>query len=252
MLHDTETVLSFPDSIISRSQCLAGAIERGSPSVQDIDHLLMNIPAEVDTIARLVVRRVLMRVFARFVRGLDPTLDAASVKAFVVWSAADPASEQWRDDLLAVVAVWKSAQRITPAATPLVPRTVDSRIRHALDAIERRYAEPHLTLRHVARAANLSVCEAARRLKHHTGLGFVAHLHERRIAASRVHLAETALSIKEIADRVGYASASEFGRHFKRSSGMTPRQYRRTLSHTGDSTHNLTTNRKNPRLIAVA
>jgi AraC-like DNA-binding protein len=112
-------------------------------------------------------------------------------------------------------------------------RVGDPRIRHAIEALDRRYAEPRLALGDIALAANLSLCHATRLLKRQTGLGFVAHLHQRRIAAARVYLTETTVSIKEIADRLGYKSASEFGRHFRRSSYMTPRDYRGALAFTG-------------------
>ncbi len=99
--------------------------------------------------------------------------------------------------------------------------------------LDRRYAEPRLALRDVALAANVSLSQTARLLKRQTGRGFVAHLHERRLAAARGYLTGTTLSIKEIADRVGYKSASELGRHFRRSCGRTPREYRSARAFTG-------------------
>jgi AraC-like DNA-binding protein len=230
---ERRTELSFPDSLISRSQCLAGAIERGSPSVADLQGLLTDIPPDASTPARFIARQVFMRVFSRFASTLDAGRDAVSFRAFVTWSGADASSAHWRDELFDLVGVW-SAQRTThDDATPVVGGVADLRIRGALETLDQRYSEPGLALRDVAFAANLSICQTARLLKRHTGLGFVAHLHQRRIAAARVQLTETTLSIKEIADRVGYPSASELGRHFRRSTGMTPREYRRAHAFTG-------------------
>jgi AraC-like DNA-binding protein len=226
MLNHTDRPLAFPDSLISHSQCLAGAIERRAPSVPDLQALLTELPAEAGTPGRLIVRRVLTRVFARFVSALDSARDAASIRAFVAWSGADPASEHWRDDLFHLVGVWSAAHAARHESTPVVTGVADIRIRHVIDALDRRYTEPRLTLGDVALAGNLSPCHAARLLKRQTGRGFVEHLHQRRLAAARGYLIETTLSIKEIADRVGYKSASELGRHFKRSCGMTPREYR--------------------------
>lgn len=162
MLDHTDTTLSFPDSLISRSQCLAGAVERASPSVSDVADLLMEIPADLGTNTRLVVRRVLMRVFGHFVRGLDVTRDADSIQAFVAWSGSDPSSEHCREDVFALVPVWRATQRKTIRGHAMVVGdAADSRIRQAFEVIDRRYAEPPLTLRDVARAANLSVGEAA-------------------------------------------------------------------------------------------
>ena len=193
----------------------------------DLQALLTELPAEASTQGRLIVRRVLMRVFARFASGLDSARDAASIRAFIAWSGADPASEHWRDDLFDLVGVWSAAQTTTrQESAPVVAGVADIRIRRVVEALDRRFAEPGLSLEDVARAANLSRWHAGRLLERQTGRGFLEHLHERRIAAARWYLTETTLLIKEIADRVGYKSSSEFGRRFRRSSGMTAHEYR--------------------------
>ncbi len=232
MLHHIDMALSFPDSLISHSQCLAGVIERGSPSVPDLQGLLTDLPPVASTPARFVVRRVFMRVFGRFASALDGARDAASIQAFVAWAGRDASSDHWRDDLFDLVGIWSAAQTTRDDSTPVVAGVADLRIRRAIELLDRRYAEPRLALRDVALAANLSRSQAARLLKRQTGRGFIAHLHQRRLAAARAHLTETTLSIKEIADRVGYKSASELGRHFRRSSGLTPRAYRRARAFT--------------------
>lgn len=216
--HHSGTGNRFPDTLISRSQCLAGSIEPGTPSIVEMHGLLQEIPQQASPRARLIAKQVLMRVLGRFASRLDAHRDAASIQAFIAWSRADALSERWRDDLVDLFEVWTAAQASVSGG--------DLRVRRALEALDRRYTEPNLALDDVAAAANLSLWQATRLLKRETGRGFVAHLHERRIAASRVHLIETTLSIKEIADRVGYKSASEFGRHFRRASGTTPRDYR--------------------------
>jgi AraC-like DNA-binding protein len=224
---NADRAVSFPDALISRSQCLAGAIGRGTPSITELHDLLTEVPAEASPAARLIVKQVLMRVFGRFVAALDARRDAASIQAFVAWSAADLSSEHWRDDLLDLFGVWSAAQTSRDGATPPASGIADLRIRRVIEALDRRYADPQLALEDIAVVANLSVCRVARLLKRKTGRGFVAHLHQRRIAAACGLLTGTTLSMKEVADRVGYKSASEFGRHFRRASGMTPSEYRR-------------------------
>jgi AraC-like DNA-binding protein len=242
MLHHTESALPFPDSLISRAQCLGGAIDSGSPLVRDLQGLLADLPLEASAPARLIVRQVFMRVFGRFAQALDAARDAASIRAFVAWSATDAFSDQWRDDLFHLVGLWRAAQTPTRDDSTTVG-AADVRMQRAVETIDRRYAEPRLALRDVALAANLSLCQAARMLKRQTGRGFVGHVHARRVAAGRRYLTETTLSIKEIADRIGYASASEFGRHFKGSCGVTPRAYRHA--------QNSTSNDKNARMIGL-
>ena len=216
--HHSETGNRFPDTLIARSQCLAGSIERGTPSIADMHDLLQEIPNQASPRARLIAKQVLMRVLGRFASTLDARRDAASIQAFITWSRADVLSEHWREDLVDLVDVWTAAHASM--------RVGDLRVRRALEALDGRYADPDLALDDIAAAAGLSPWQATRLLKRESGRGFIAHLHGRRIAASRIHLIETTLSIKEIADRVGYKSASEFGRHFRRACGTTPRHYR--------------------------
>ena len=59
------------------------------------------------------------------------------------------------------------------------------------------------------------------------------HLVDRvRFAAARRFLGQDDLTIAEIADRLGYSGANNFGRAFRRLGGITPTQFRR--SHKGD------------------
>ena len=146
MLNQTDTVFSFPDSLISRCQCLAGEIEGGAPSVPDLEGLLTELPLEAGTPARFIVRHVFMRVFGRFVGALDGARDLASIQAFVAWSGADPSSEHWRDDLFKLCGAWSAAQTRRDELTPIAACAIDLRIRHALEALDRRYAEPRLAL----------------------------------------------------------------------------------------------------------
>lgn len=52
---------------------------------------------------------------------------------------------------------------------------------------------------------------------------------EIRIDHAKALLATSALSITEIADSLGYGSVFYFSRHFKRSTGLSPGHYRKTL-----------------------
>jgi AraC-like DNA-binding protein len=72
----------------------------------------------------------------------------------------------------------------------------------------------------------LSDCRLTQLLKAVTGRSFGAHLHHRRIAAARTLLTDSALSIKEVASRVGYQSTTQLDRHFKRITHSLPSAYR--------------------------
>lgn len=92
--------------------------------------------------------------------------------------------------------------------------------------INRRYLEPGFGLKDVATESGISMSQAARILKQHTGLGFMAHLHGRRVNVGCRLLRETTLSIKEVSAAVGYGSSSQFGRRFKQLAGVTAHEFR--------------------------
>jgi AraC-like DNA-binding protein len=105
-----------------------------------------------------------------------------------------------------------------------------NRLNHqAIDAvqlIEERYGDSGLTVRFVARDLGISTEHLCRLLKRHTGCTFVSILRGARVRAARQLLRTTSLSMKHIADRVGFSSASQFDRDFKTVCGIPPTEYR--------------------------
>jgi AraC family transcriptional regulator len=95
-------------------------------------------------------------------------------------------------------------------------------IDRVLSAIHSRYHEPDLCLSHLARLANVSPWHLSRVIKETTGRGFIQHLHCHRIAAAHDLIAQSKLSVKEIAAAVGYKSVTQLDRHFRRAYGITP------------------------------
>jgi len=98
--------------------------------------------------------------------------------------------------------------------------------RRALEFIAARYADAALSLSDVARAVDLSQFHLAHLLKKNTGRAFLWHLHTARLEASKRLLHTTGLSVKEIAVRVGYNDSTQFCRHFRRRTGLSPLTYR--------------------------
>ncbi len=119
-----------------------------------------------------------------------------------------------------------------PPSQPLSPRShaqqavPDPRVARALAEIDRRYADPRFRLCDLAKQSAVSACRLTQMLKQATGETFGAHVHIRRIAAARVLLAESSLSVKEIAGRVGYSTTTQLDRHFKRIMKGLPSKYR--------------------------
>ena len=92
------------------------------------------------------------------------------------------------------------------------------------DAFYYRYAT--LTLAELARLLNLSVRQTQRLLQESFGKTFSQKLTEARMAAASQLLRNTTLSVTQIAERVGYSSIEHFSSAFRRSVGVSPRQYR--------------------------
>ena len=64
--------------------------------------------------------------------------------------------------------------------------------------------------------------------KKSVGVNFVDYLTELRINAAKDLLKDPFLTMSEVASMVGYESANYFTRVFKKNTGITPTEYRRT------------------------
>ncbi|HVG38917.1 MAG TPA: helix-turn-helix domain-containing protein [Pyrinomonadaceae bacterium] len=105
---------------------------------------------------------------------------------------------------------------------------VDRRIRRAVELMHARLAED-LPLEDLAAAAYLSPFHFARLFKKLTGTSPHAYLAALRAARARTLLAETDLTVTEIAARVGHTSHSHFTKAFRQATGLTPRAFRAAL-----------------------
>ncbi len=107
---------------------------------------------------------------------------------------------------------------------------VETRVQQALCLIRQRHTSHRLNLRIIAEEIGVSHWHLTRLLKRHTGRGFESHLHSARILHAQMLLySDACLSIKEIAELVGYSSATLLNRHFKQLCGVSPKAYRRRV-----------------------
>ncbi len=116
-----------------------------------------------------------------------------------------------------------------PAMAPMCAPThmrVSPQVVRAMHAIENRYIETTLHVSTVAHDLGVSTEHLCRMLKRHTGLTFVTLLRRTRVRAACRLLQTTTLSMKEIAGRAGFSSASRFDRDFKSVCGVSPSEYR--------------------------
>jgi len=104
-------------------------------------------------------------------------------------------------------------------------------VAHALQFIQQNYAH-ELTLSNIAAAVSLSPFHLTRLFKRTLGISLYQHVLQVRVNSARSLLAAgtSGRSLAEIAAAVGFADQSHLTRHFKRITGITPRQFRMTNS----------------------
>ena len=94
--------------------------------------------------------------------------------------------------------------------------------------ISENYYMP-LTLHDAAQMAFMEDTYFSKRFKKLTGFGFQEYLTQTRIRAAERLLAETDLTIGEIAEQCGFTSSNYFGDSFRRWKGLSPTAYRDSL-----------------------
>lgn len=99
---------------------------------------------------------------------------------------------------------------------------VSAAIVYMRDNLHRR-----LSLREIARTAQLSPVHFRRVFKHATSMPPGQYVSALRIERAKELLEDSLLSVKEIAASVGTGDVSHFVRNFKQASGMTPTAHRR-------------------------
>ncbi len=104
-------------------------------------------------------------------------------------------------------------------------RLVDRRIRRAVELMH-THLDLDLALEEIAAAAYLSPFHFARLFKKLTGATPHSYLAALRARRAQTLLAESDLSITEIAARVGYGSSSHFSKAFRQATGLSPRAFR--------------------------
>jgi AraC-like DNA-binding protein len=115
------------------------------------------------------------------------------------------------------------------------------------EVIDRRHAGP-LSLREVAGELGMTPGHLTTVVRRRTGRTVGEWITDRRMTAARVLLAETDLSVAEVARRVGISDPGYFSRLFARAHGASPREWRQRDSM---SSHWSTSNRSSTARIVA-
>jgi AraC-like DNA-binding protein len=195
----------------------------GFRSLNTLELAMTYLPADLPFSEELVARRQFAYCINQIVRRTAPVLEhdlARDLLEFTLGRSI-PAPSLGPECL--------SLLRRVAAAIRPQRRFVDPRVETAMSAIQKRHADPVLSLGDIAQEAHVSTWHLSRLLSRHTGRGFTRCLADVRIAAAKLLLADTELSIKEIAASVGFSSTNQLDRRFKGSQRTTPLAYRRDL-----------------------
>lgn len=97
----------------------------------------------------------------------------------------------------------------------------------AAQYIDEHFSDPDLSLKDICSHLAISVSYFSSIFKAYTDLTFVEYLTERRIEKAKQLLKNTDKSIAEISEAVGYKEPHYFSMIFKKSTDMTPKNYRK-------------------------
>jgi YesN/AraC family two-component response regulator len=114
-------------------------------------------------------------------------------------------------------------------AVALSMRTVsgeDPVISRVMHSLETGFGSD-ISLEQVADDLNMSAAYLSTYIKEKTGTNFIDHLNGLRMAKAKELLTETARQVSDIAREVGYLNVTSFNRLFKKTTGISPTEYRR-------------------------
>lgn len=111
----------------------------------------------------------------------------------------------------------------------------DSITSFVMDYINNNLAD-EIYLDTLAEKLNISSGYLSTYFKEKTGINMVEYINEVRIREATVLLLGSPLKIQEVAEAVGYRNITSFNRMFKKYTGLTPNDYRKSKdSHTGNT-----------------
>ncbi len=105
------------------------------------------------------------------------------------------------------------------------------RLAAVMDWLNTRYVEP-VDMARLAALAHVSTSQLQRLFKRGTRMSVSAYVAQRRIGHACSLLAQGALPVAQVGERVGYREPAHFTRQFRAAKGCTPSAYRRLFGST--------------------
>lgn len=129
---------------------------------------------------------------------------------------------------LSLFADAKTIQYISPHSLPIKDPLDRKRLDRVFDFIQKNYFKP-IALEEVASQINMTPSAFCRFFKKKTQTTFTNYLIEIRIAKACSLLLKDDFTVSETCFESGYNSTSNFHRHFRRITGLSPNEYKRKI-----------------------
>ncbi|TDQ36077.1 AraC family transcriptional regulator [Aureibacillus halotolerans] len=98
--------------------------------------------------------------------------------------------------------------------------------KQVVDFIEANYCQHRMSLNVISESFQLTETNSSRLIKEWTGTTFTAYIWELRLKKAKERLQTSDESVKKIVKDIGYVDVANFTRKFKKTTGMTPGEYR--------------------------
>jgi AraC family transcriptional regulator len=162
----------------------------------------------------------------------DPVIEAVTLSLTREAGSGSPAGQLYMEsgcEFLAHLLIYRYSN-----LSPPLPRSMGGlssrRLKLVLEYIEDMLGQP-IKLRDLAALAGISARHFERAFRQSTGSAPHAYVMERRLRKARVLLIKLpSLSVEQVALQLGFFSSSHFSAAFRRHTGLTPTEFRKTCS----------------------
>lgn len=195
-----------------------------------IRHILLDILPK-DAIITTFFKRILLenhaQPFMYFRTGTDKTVSSEILKLYEINHSGKNYAKQLSNAAFSAFLIFllqKHEKNILKVSASELQEDTSIFI---LEYLQHHYAD--ITLQEFADFFNYSPRQIERILKNTVGLNFKEIVQNLRIAKAKQLLENTGLSLERISFEAGFSSLNNFFRVFRKYTGMTPNQYRRTV-----------------------
>ena len=101
-----------------------------------------------------------------------------------------------------------------------------SNLKEIEDYVKANYDDSELSITVLSDKFDITPSYLSRKFKNYTGTGLLDYIHKLRIKNAKILMHDKSLSIKDIAQKVGYYSNVAMNRSFKKYEGITPGKFR--------------------------